>query len=773
MEENKSIDMDQFLENLDALYTDGKAAEIEDYLLDGIRRARECNQPAAEFFMQNELMGHYRVVSKYEECMACVRETKELADRMGLQGTVHYGTMLLNMATGCRAAGEYGLSEKYYLQAIDIYGKLLPETDYRMASLHNNISLLYGEIGRLDEAKRELLQALAIIEKLEDSGFQVAITYTNLGNLCFKMGEHEQGTLYMEKAAALFEQGEGENDAHYASVLAGLAESYFHGGDLEKSLKYYEKSLRILEENYGRNEAFEITAQNRDVVRDLIDRKKAFQNRKGLELSRLYYEKAGKPMLEEKYPAYIGRIAVGLVGEGSECLGYDDAYSTDHDYGPGFCVWLTKEDYEQIGKQMQADYDRLPDEFMGFPGRNTTGQSGKRVGVFEIGEFYRNIVGCERAPERESEWAKLQEEMLRTVTNGEVFEDPLGEFSSVREGFCHRPEAVRLQKLCEQLALAGQAGQYNLPRMLKRGDFGSAHLCRNYFADAVISIGYLLNRRYRPFYKWQIRDMEQFTVLRELPEKLVGLMETSLQDEELMGRVEEICRMIVKELHAQRLSGSQDNFLEEQKAAVVETGKIRKLTDAVVRLEWKQFQEVQNEGGRASCQNNPETFSIMRKSQFLAWDLEVLASYANDLMEAEKNGWNLLTEKYARMMESTAPEEYERLKNRLPQRSAGRVQMQERIIRRLVGWDERFEKKYPKLSGQGRSLYTAQDTFWNTSKETYARGELGTYSDRTAALYDKMTERLEAAGENLTQKIMENMIDFYGYRDLETAEAAV
>lgn len=481
MEEYKSIDMEQFLKNLDALYTGGKASEIENYLLEGIRQAREVNQPAAEFFMQNELMGHYRVVSRYEDCLACAEETKKLADRMGIQGTVHYGTMLLNIATGYRAAGKYEPSEMYYLQAKDIYGKLLPDTDYRMASLHNNISLLYGEIGRLEEAKQELLQALAIIEKLEASGFQVAITYTNLGNLCFKMNEHEQGTLYMEKAAALFEQGEGEDDPHYASVLAGLAESYFHGGDLEKALKYYEKSLVILEKNYGKNEAFQITAENRDVVRDLLNRKKAFREKKGLELSRLYYEQVGRPMLEKNYPEYMGRIAVGLVGEGSECLGYDDEYSADHDYGPGFCIWLTKEDHEKIGKQMADDYDKLPGEFMGFPERNVTEQGKRRVGVFEIGDFYRNIVGCERAPENEKEWAALSEELLRTVTNGEVFEDPLGEFTMVRNGFLNRPEKVRVWKLCEQLAIAGQAGQYNLLRMLKRGDIGGCAFMQKSF----------------------------------------------------------------------------------------------------------------------------------------------------------------------------------------------------------------------------------------------------------------------------------------------------
>ena len=48
--------------------------------------------------------------------------------------------------------------------------------------------------------------------------------------------------------------------------------------------------------------------------------------------------------------------------------------------------------------------------------------------------------------------------------------------------------------------------------------------------------------------------------------------------------------------------------------------------EAIIRLEWKQFQGVHNEGGRASCQDDPKTFEIMRKSQFLTWDLEALES---------------------------------------------------------------------------------------------------------------------------------------------------
>ena len=84
------------------------------------------------------------------------------------------------------------------------------------------------------------------------------------------------------------------------------------------------------------------------------------------------------------------------------------------------------------------------------------------------------------------------------------------------------------------------------------------------------------------------------------------------------------------------------------------------LVDAVVTAEWEMFSNVQNVGGKASCQMDPKTFRIMRSSQMDNWDDELLGSYLEDLLNARLEGRNLVTEKYARMMESTFPEEYAR-----------------------------------------------------------------------------------------------------------------
>lgn len=197
------------------------------------------------------------------------------------------------------------------------------------------------------------------------------------------------------------------------------------------------------------------------------------------------------------------------------------------------------------------------------------------------------------------------------------------------------------------------------------------------------------------------------------------------------------------------------------------------LVEEVIRREWDQFQRTENEGGRASCQGNWPMFHQMRASQFMTWPEDLLRSYLDDLDEANRVGRNLVTEKYARMMASTAPDEYrERIEPFIPRLSDERVARQERVNAVQVAWARDFRGRYPKLGAAMRVLTTAEDTPEDTSFETYLRGELGTYSDRTMALYEAMVENLQAAGRNLTEQTVANTVRLGGFADLEEAESA-
>ncbi len=194
------------------------------------------------------------------------------------------------------------------------------------------------------------------------------------------------------------------------------------------------------------------------------------------------------------------------------------------------------------------------------------------------------------------------------------------------------------------------------------------------------------------------------------------------------------------------------------------------LVESIVKLEWEAFDKVKNEGGRADCQNDFETFNIMRKSQYLNWEEELLESWRDDLLDAKAVGANLITYKYGYMMESTAPAEFEKIKDSMPAVSDAKRAIIDQIVAISVGWMEEFAKEYPKLAGNARSIHTAEDNMYNTSSETYLRGELMTYSDKTLVLYGRFIAALASEGKNLNRMAMEKTVELYGYQSLDDAE---
>lgn len=290
---------------------------------------------------------------------------------------------------------------------------------------------------------------------------------------------------------------------------------------------------------------------------------------KGLELSELFYREQVQPVLEQKFAAVVPRIAVGLVGEGSQCFGYDDEISRDHDWGAAVCLWLTADDYNQYGAAIQQALMELPKTFQGFP---VSWQPG-RNGVLETGAFYRKYLAVEGVPMTIGQWLNIPEHHLATVTNGKVFADPLGKFSAVRQELLQGyPEDIRKKKLAARCMTIAQSGQYNYPRVMARGDKVAAAQTEGEFIGAVISAVYLLNNWYTPFYKWMHHGVRQLpclgTAVSDLLQQMTAYPAAGMEEQayyvhkiELM---QQICALLVTELHRQGLSHSQDPFLVEQ-----------------------------------------------------------------------------------------------------------------------------------------------------------------------------------------------------------------
>lgn len=197
------------------------------------------------------------------------------------------------------------------------------------------------------------------------------------------------------------------------------------------------------------------------------------------------------------------------------------------------------------------------------------------------------------------------------------------------------------------------------------------------------------------------------------------------------------------------------------------------LAERVVRHEYAQFQQVPSEGGPAECQSNWPVFHQMRLSQFMTWPRPLLESYQADLLAADAAGRNLLTEKYARMMASTEPERFaSQIAPMLPVLSDERVAAQEAIVAIQVEWAADFHARFPRLGAGMRVLRTAQDTLQDTSLETYLRGELGSYSERTLGLYRELVDATQERGGNLTETTVLWTVVLAGYESLDAAEAA-
>lgn len=191
-----------------------------------------------------------------------------------------------------------------------------------------------------------------------------------------------------------------------------------------------------------------------------------------------------------------------------------------------------------------------------------------------------------------------------------------------------------------------------------------------------------------------------------------------------------------------------------------------KLIDEILEKEWNYFSNLNNIGGRADCQDNREDFIIMRKAQWLTFNEETLLSYLEDLNS--KN--NPLFQKYGQMMKYNSPKEYEKIKNLLEQPSSQKLDLVEKIMEIYMKWEEEFFKAYPIFSSMGRPLYSKQDDDDDTSIETYLRGELLSYSEKTLALYLKYILEMKNKNINLAVKNMDNLASMQGFENSQDVE---
>lgn len=279
---------------------------------------------------------------------------------------------------------------------------------------------------------------------------------------------------------------------------------------------------------------------------------------KGLDLSREYFYEIILPVFKNKLFDVFHLCAFGLIGEGSECFGYDDEISKDHDFGPSVCIWMREEDYKKYHIKINEVLNKLPKEFKNFSALLESEWGANRRGLLSIESFYFKFLGKETDPETIFEWQKIPETALATVTNGEIFLDNLGEFSKIREKIKYYPEIIRQNKIATRCMNISQHGQYNYVRCLKRNDIIAANQALYLFVDEVIHLVSLLNKRYKVFYKWANRSLLD---MKYIGKEIHSLLNEMVFAQNKIPYIKKICECLVEELKRQKFSSIRSDYL--------------------------------------------------------------------------------------------------------------------------------------------------------------------------------------------------------------------
>ena len=232
---------------------------------------------------------------------------------------------------------------------------------------------------------------------------------------------------------------------------------------------------------------------------------------KGLELSKNFYLEYGIPMLRDCFSNIEDKIAVGLIGSGSECFGYDDSVSTDHDFDPGFIIFIDDSIDDDTKFKLERAYAKLPRVYKGYEREIMSPVGGNRRRVKRVSDFLKEKTGKEDGELSVYDWISIPEQSLAELTNGEIWRDDSKIITGIRLKISTFPVDIKLKKLAGAVLIMAQSGQYNFERCVSHNELGAARLSLYEFVNATIHAIFLINEVYMPYYKWRFRGLRDLS----------------------------------------------------------------------------------------------------------------------------------------------------------------------------------------------------------------------------------------------------------------------
>lgn len=435
----------------------------------------------------NELGGTLKYVGYYDEAERNLKKSLEIIKKKYGDNNLAYATSLLNLTEVYRFAQKFNLLEENYKKIVKIYQDNSADNSFSYAGLCNNFGLYYQNIGDMKSAYDLHLKSLDILKNYDSEEYllEYAVTLSNLFNPCYQLGMKEKAVEYLNKAIDIFEKNVGIEHPLYSASLNNMAIYHYNERELNKAIEFFERAAEISKKTMGvDSDNYKNILSNIEFIKEELAKSKGntkfesiknssneknniisstdLKNIKGLELSKRYFYDIVLPEFEKTLFDILPLCAFGLVGEGSECYGYDDELSKDHDFGPSVCIWLRKDDHLKYKDRINEVLKNLPKTYLGFQELKESEWGDNRRGLLNIEDFYFKFIGSVNPPQTINDWQKIPETALATVTNGEVFLDNLGEFTKIREQLLnYYPEPIRQNKIATRLMNISQHGQYN------------------------------------------------------------------------------------------------------------------------------------------------------------------------------------------------------------------------------------------------------------------------------------------------------------------------
>ena len=259
---------------------------------------------------------------------------------------------------------------------------------------------------------------------------------------------------------------------------------------------------------------------------------------KGLKLNQGFYQDIIKPLIDSNYPDLD--YSAGLIGYGSDVLGFDTHISMDHNWGPRLIVFLSDNKLEINKEKLDNLFKKqLPYKYKGFPTNFTDpkedgvqsmekineGEINHLIEITGVKEYLNRYLSVENIENINLiDWLKFSDQSLIELTAGEIFHDGLGQLQSIREYLKFYPDDVLRLKLAALWYYISQEEAF-IGRNLDIGEEMGVKLISSRIVNALIKICFYCERKYIPYSKWFTRSFKKLDCYQEIGDLFYEILE--------------------------------------------------------------------------------------------------------------------------------------------------------------------------------------------------------------------------------------------------------